>query len=186
MNDKLIERAEWLADKIMGNDYILEAADVLRKMAKELRSAQSGGAPAVVAEPVALIPWVGNKTRYVGPVPDDALVDIKFRNGEAYYRCLAGNYSWRDTGSEDDIIAYRPSPIEAIAAPPAPQQVVNDARDERIQELTTTLEEVQRVLAQTNNTQDGPIVDTIWRGPAETLFDYIDAALQSTPQGATK
>lgn len=24
---------------------------------------------------------------------------------------------------------------------------------------------------------DGPIVDTIWYGPAETLFDYMDAAI---------
>ncbi len=43
--------------------------------------------------------------------------------------------------------------------------------------LREALEEVQRVLAATNQQPRGPIVDTIWYSDHETLFDYIDATL---------
>jgi len=59
------------------------------------------------------------------------------------------------------------------------------AKEAEVARLREALEEVQRVLAQANGTPDGPIVDTIWRGPAETLFDYIDATINPT-QGETK
>lgn len=48
--------------------------------------------------------------------------------------------------------------------------------------LWEALTEVQRVLAATNQEPRGPIVDTIWYTPHETLFDYIDAALSQPRQ----
>jgi len=43
--------------------------------------------------------------------------------------------------------------------------------------LNRALVEVRRVLHAENERQGSPINDTIWRGPGETLFDFIDAAI---------
>lgn len=43
--------------------------------------------------------------------------------------------------------------------------------------LLTVLANVRNALESANEMGDGPIIDTIWYGPAETLFDYIDAHL---------
>jgi hypothetical protein len=51
--------------------------------------------------------------------------------------------------------------------------------------LLETLIEVKRVLAKTNEMPRGPIVDTIWYSPHETLFDYIDSNLNQN-QGEPK
>jgi hypothetical protein len=35
----------------------------------------------------------------------------------------------------------------------------------------------RNALESANEMGDGPIIDTIWYGPAETLFDYMDSAI---------
>lgn len=44
--------------------------------------------------------------------------------------------------------------------------------------LKTTLQQVSTVLQEENARPNGAIVDTIWNGPWETLFETIDGALQ--------
>jgi hypothetical protein len=41
--------------------------------------------------------------------------------------------------------------------------------------LLTALKNIKRCLEQENGKGDGAIRDTIWYGPGETLFDYIDS-----------
>ncbi len=43
-----------------------------------------------------------------------------------------------------------------------------------LKRLHAGLAEVRRVLVAENEREGGPITDTIWRGPGETLLDYID------------
>ena len=49
--------------------------------------------------------------------------------------------------------------------------------EEQSNGLLTVLINVRNALESVNEMGDGPIVDTIWYGPAETLFDYMDAEL---------
>ncbi|MET3371972.1 hypothetical protein ABIC89_001013 [Variovorax boronicumulans] len=52
------------------------------------------------------------------------------------------------------------------------------ARDAEIERLRGVIVEARRVLEQENNKGDASAIrDTIWRGPAETLFDYLDTAI---------
>jgi len=62
------------------------------------------------------------------------------------------------------------------------------ARDAEIERLRGVLVETRRVLEQENNKGDASAIrDTIWRGPAETLFDYLDAAIdQARATGGEK
>lgn len=56
-----------------------------------------------------------------------------------------------------------------------------------LQRLHAGLDEVRRVLVAENEREGGPITDTIWRGPSETLLDYIDnlaGGENTTPSGA--
>ena len=49
--------------------------------------------------------------------------------------------------------------------------------------MTQALIEIQRVLSEANAA--GKLTDTIWRGPAETLFDYIQNEIDAAaPQAA--
>lgn len=50
-----------------------------------------------------------------------------------------------------------------------------------IARLREVLMNVKVTLVIANETKDGPIVDTIWHGPAETLFDYIDNSFTQQP-----
>lgn len=50
-----------------------------------------------------------------------------------------------------------------------------------IARLREVLMNVKATLVIANETKDGPIVDTIWHGPAETLFDYIDNSFTQQP-----
>lgn len=56
-----------------------------------------------------------------------------------------------------------------------------DQRDE----LLAALKLARKSLQVANDTPDGPIRDTIWHGPAETLFDFMDAAIEKAQGGAT-
>ena len=62
------------------------------------------------------------------------------------------------------------------------------ARDAEIERLRGVLVETRRVLEQENNKGDASAIrDTIWRGLAETLFDYLDAAIdQARATGGEK
>ena len=42
----------------------------------------------------------------------------------------------------------------------------------------SALKATKATLERVNQERGGPIVDTIWHGPGETLFDFIDAAIQ--------
>jgi len=55
------------------------------------------------------------------------------------------------------------------------------AREAEIARLREVLMNVKATLVIANETKDGPIVDTIWHGPAETLFDYIDNSFTQQP-----
>jgi len=53
-------------------------------------------------------------------------------------------------------------------------------KDAEIAALRAVLIETRRVLGEENSKGVfSAIKDTIWRGPAETLFDYLDAAIDS-------
>lgn len=51
-------------------------------------------------------------------------------------------------------------------------------------ELLAVLVNSRNALESANEMGDGPIVDTIWYSPHETLFDYMDAALAGSQGGA--
>lgn len=51
--------------------------------------------------------------------------------------------------------------------------------------LRAALKDTRACLEAANNTPNGPIIDTIWCGPAETLFDFIDAELEKVGAGGT-
>lgn len=51
-------------------------------------------------------------------------------------------------------------------------------------ELLAALKAARKSLQVANDTPDGPIRDTIWHGPAETLFDFMDAAIEKAQGGA--
>lgn len=51
-------------------------------------------------------------------------------------------------------------------------------------ELLAALKAARKSLQVANDTTDGPIRDTIWHGPAETLFDFMDAAIAKVEGGA--
>jgi len=54
-------------------------------------------------------------------------------------------------------------------------------KDAEIAALRAVLIETRRVLGEENSKGVfSAIKDTIWRGPAETLFDYLDAAIDSS------
>lgn len=46
-------------------------------------------------------------------------------------------------------------------------------------QLLTSLINCRRTLEVVNEVPGGPINDTIWYGPAETLFDYMDSVIES-------
>lgn len=46
-----------------------------------------------------------------------------------------------------------------------------------IERLQAGITEIRRVLTLENDRAGGPINDTIWRGPGETLFDYIESLM---------
>lgn len=50
------------------------------------------------------------------------------------------------------------------------------------EQLRTSLLLVKDCLMQANEQVNGPIVDTIWYSPYETLFDYIDDAARAKEQ----
>lgn len=52
-------------------------------------------------------------------------------------------------------------------------------------ELLEALKLARKSLQVANDTTDGPIRDTIWHGPAETLFDFMDAAIAKVEGGAS-
>lgn len=56
------------------------------------------------------------------------------------------------------------------------EDAIVDLRQQR-NDLLAVLVNVRNTLESANEMGDGPIVDTIWYGPAETLFDYMDAEL---------
>lgn len=66
--------------------------------------------------------------------------------------------------------------IPCEATPPTEAQ-----RLEGVDAPTDALREVRRVLELENNKPNGAIADTIWRGPGETLFDFIDNTLAAQP-----
>ena len=55
------------------------------------------------------------------------------------------------------------------------------SKEAELVRLREALGEVQRVLVRENGRENGAIVDTIWRSPHETLFDYIESALTTQP-----
>lgn len=55
-------------------------------------------------------------------------------------------------------------------------ECLRELRDQNAR-LREALAEVLRVLETENEKPGGAICDTIWRGPAETLFDYARSAL---------
>ena len=67
------------------------------------------------------------------------------------------------------------------------QNLVMEARIAREQrdELLAALVATKLTLELANDTPNGPIRDTIWYGDAETLFDFIDAALEKVGAGGT-
>jgi len=56
----------------------------------------------------------------------------------------------------------------------------NTALRKDAEELRGVLHCVRRTLDDANQIPNGPICDTIWYTPYETLFDFIDAALEET------
>lgn len=62
------------------------------------------------------------------------------------------------------------------------------ARDAEIERLRGVVVETRRVLELENRKGAASAIrDTIWRGPAETLFDYLDAAIdQARAEGGEK
>lgn len=71
--------------------------------------------------------------------------------------------------------------VEAIvAARDAHWQSSLKARDAEIERLRGVVVETRRVLELENSKgAASAIQDTIWRGSAETLFDYLDASLEN-------
>lgn len=53
-------------------------------------------------------------------------------------------------------------------------------------ELLLALQETRLCLEVANDTQAGPIIDTVWRSGCETLFDFIDAALEKSALATTE
>jgi hypothetical protein len=79
----------------------------------------------------------------------------------------AGN--WNDSmlpPVRQDLIEEDSMPVEIIDR-------VTKQRDE----LLTVLVNSRNCLESANEMGDGPIVDTIWYGPAETLFEYMDGVI---------
>ncbi|WP_374257664.1 hypothetical protein [Aquabacterium sp.] len=79
-----------------------------------------------------------------------------------------------DLQLEDDRI-----PAEYHIGPTAPVVLTELER-----ELLDALKAVRRSLSIANDTPDGPIRDTIWNGPGETLFDFIDTTIAKATGGA--
>lgn len=52
--------------------------------------------------------------------------------------------------------------------------------------MRKVLENVRACLQEENERDNGPINDTIWFTPTETLFDYIDAALAAQQKGGKR
>ncbi len=74
-----------------------------------------------------------------------------------------------------------PVGTKLYTAPPPTVEVEKD-----VARLRETLINVRQALQAANDTPNGPICDTIWLSGCETLFDYIDAALQSDQAQAGK
>lgn len=51
--------------------------------------------------------WVEHNSAAACPVPDDTVVDIKFRNGEVESNTKALSWRWDTRGGPYDIVAYR-------------------------------------------------------------------------------
>ena len=90
-----------------------------------------------------------------------------------------GRFDYMDTA--DYIMACNPEAITELLD-------ALKARDAEIERLRGVIVETRRVLEQENNKGDASAIrDTIWRGPAETLFDYLDAAIdQARATGGEK
>lgn len=93
-------------------------------------SAQNAAPVALQAEWAPMTMWTGTRYNSHGPLPMDTIVTLKFRAGDIHENCRVGDYSWRDTGSEDDIIAYRieaTPPVGAGGSVPAKFNARDDA-----------------------------------------------------------
>jgi len=90
-----------------------------------------------------------------------------------------------------------PKHIAQICSPRHIQSVLEDAQqtiaclqakldqsEARVRELKATIVDIRESLELANNMPNGPISDTIWHTEYETLFDYIDAALNKEPGNA--
>lgn len=53
------------------------------------------------------------------------------------------------------------------------------AAEKQRDQLLTAIINCRRTLEVVNEVPGGPINDTIWYGPAETLFDYMDSVIES-------
>jgi len=55
-------------------------------------------------------------------------------------------------------------------------------KEEALKLALEALEETLKTLDDANATPGGPIADTIWYSPHETLFDYLEAQITATKQ----
>jgi hypothetical protein len=78
-------------------------------------------------------------------------------------------------GMLTDIVCTRAELERFAELVAAPLKAENEA-------LRTSLLLVKDCLMQANEQVNGPIVDTIWYSPHETLFDYIDDAARAKEQ----
>lgn len=94
-----------LVDELMGTITLMngdvEAYKVLRKCACAYGQSGCRDDSAHVEKS-----WIEH-TGAACPVPDDTVVDIKFRNGEVESNTKALGWSWRTNGGPYEIVAYR-------------------------------------------------------------------------------
>lgn len=73
------------------------------------------------------------------------------------------------------VVAVQPKNIREVLQTLA-------SKEAELVRLREVLMNVKATLVLANEMKDGPIVDTIWHGPAETLFDYIDNSFTQPPK----
>lgn len=90
---------------------------------------------------------------------------------------LLGGWSFRGIESRAKLLEnQRDEYWEALQH--TSYEVENMLRNQR-DELLTVIVNARNALESANEMANGPICDTIWYGPGETLFDYMDAAIAS-------
>jgi hypothetical protein len=104
-------------------------------------------------------------------------IDPKNKNWEMSEVWSRGGFGSKAVATA--VILERDAAYIAATQPAAIREVLRTiaSKEAELVRMREALAEVQRVLVRENGRENGAIVDTIWRSPHETLFDYIESAI---------